>query len=89
MTARAINHQRLKMGFLFFMKNGYQQYLKEPNTIHKKGRLFTKYFHFETKNEFKERLIRVYVPSTYDFDNPNKRFKTIYMWCPKRIQGKV
>ena len=67
------------------MKNGYQQYLKEPNTIHKKGRLFTKYFHFETKNEFKKRLVRVYLPSTYEDDNPNKRFKVIYFLDGKNI----
>ena len=65
--------------------NGYKLYQKQPNTIHKKGRLFIKTFHFDTKNEFKERKVRVYLPSNYDDHNPNKRFKTIYMLDGKNL----
>ena len=67
------------------MINGYEVYSKEPNTICKGSLVLTKTFHFETKNDFKERLIRVYLPSTYDFSNPNKRFKTIYMLDGKNL----
>lgn len=65
--------------------NGYTLWDKTPNTVSEKGKLFTKVFHFETNNEFKDRLVRVYLPSTYDFDNPNKRFKTIYMFDGKNL----
>ena len=67
------------------MINGYELYTKEPNTICFGARVYTKTFHFDTKNDFKERLIRVYLPSTYDFSNPNKRFKTIYMLDGKNL----
>lgn len=65
--------------------NGYQLYDKTPNTIAKGGRVYTKVFHFETNNDFKERMVRVYLPSNYDFNNPNKRFKTIYMLDGKNL----
>ena len=65
--------------------NGYTLWDKTPNTVSEKGKLFTKVFHFETNNEFKDRLVRVYLPSTYDFDNPNKRFKTLYMFDGKNL----
>jgi len=65
--------------------NGYILWDKEPNTVSKKGKLFTKVFHFETNNNFKDRLVRVYLPSNYDFDNPNRRFKTIYMFDGKNL----
>ena len=65
--------------------NGYKLWETTPNTICEGAKVFTKTFHFETKNDFKERLIRVYVPSAYDFDNPNKRFKTIYMFDGKNL----
>lgn len=67
------------------MLNGYELYIKEPNTICEGTRVLTKTFHFETNNDYKERLIRVYLPSTYDFDNPNKRFKVIYMFDGKNL----
>ena len=67
------------------MINGYQKYTKEPNTICNGSLVLTKTFHFETKNDFKERLVRVYLPSTYDFSNPSKRFKTIYMLDGKNL----
>lgn len=65
--------------------NGYKLWDKTPNTICEGARVFTKAFHFETKNPSKERLVRVYLPSTYDFDNPNKRFKTLYMLDGKNL----
>lgn len=65
--------------------NGYELYLKEPNTIHPKARVYFKTFKIDTNNNFKERLVRVYIPSTYDFDNPNKRFKVIYMLDGKNL----
>lgn len=65
--------------------NGYKSWEEYPNTICEGARVFTKTFHFETKNVDKERLVRVYIPSTYDFDNPNKRFKTIYMFDGKNL----
>lgn len=58
---------------------------KEPNTIYQGGHLFVKEFDFDTKNRFKKRLVRVYLPSNYEFDNPNKRFKVIYMLDGKNI----
>ena len=67
------------------MMNGYEIYTKEPNTICKGSLVLTKTFHFETNNDFKERLVRVCLPSTYDFSNPNKRFKTIYMLDGKNL----
>ena len=65
--------------------NGYELYTKKPNTIHPRARVYFKTFHFDTKNKSKERLVRVYIPSTYDFDNPNKRFQCIYMLDGKNI----
>ena len=65
--------------------NGYKLYTKEPNTIIRGGRVYTKVFHIETNNDFKDRLVRVYLPSTYDFNNPNRRFKTIYMLDGKNL----
>lgn len=65
--------------------NGYQRYLIEPNTIDKDARVYTKTIFFNTKNRFKNRLIRVYLPSTYDFDNPDKRFPVIYMMDGKNL----
>ncbi len=63
----------------------YKYWDKEPNTICEGARVLTKTFYFDTNNEFKNRLVRVYLPSTYDFDNPNKRFKTIYMLDGKNL----
>ena len=65
--------------------NGYKLWNKIPNTICEGARMYTKTFHFETKNPSKERLVRVYIPSTYDFDNPNKRFKVLYMLDGKNL----
>ena len=65
--------------------NGYTLYTKAPNTIDPRARVYFKSFYFDTKNDFKERLVRVYIPSTYDFNNPNKRFKVIYMLDGKNL----
>ena len=65
--------------------NGYELYTKTPNTIHPKARVFFKTFYFNTNNNFKERLVRVYIPSTYDFENTQKRFKVIYMLDGKNL----
>lgn len=65
--------------------NNYKLYTNEPNTIVPGGRVYFKTFFFNTKNEFKNRLVRVYLPSTYDFSNPNKRFPVIYMLDGKNL----
>ena len=65
--------------------NGYTLYTKTPNTIDHRARVYFKTFYFDTKNDFKNRLVRVYIPSTYDFNDPNKRFKVIYMLDGKNL----
>lgn len=65
--------------------NGYELYNKEPNTIDPRARVYFKTFYFDTNNDFKNRLVRVYIPSTYDFDNPGKKFKVIYMLDGKNL----
>ena len=65
--------------------NGYNLYTNTPNTIDYRARVYFKTFHFETKNDFKDRLVRVYIPSTYNFDDPNHRFKVIYMMDGKNL----
>lgn len=65
--------------------NGYERYFGEPNTIHQNARVYYKYFHIDTNNSFTNRLIRVYIPSTYDFHNPDHRFKVIYMFDGKNL----
>ena len=63
----------------------YVLYTKEPNTIYKDGHLFVKTYKMDTLNVSKNRLVRVYLPSNYEFDNPNKRFKVIYMLDGKNM----
>ena len=65
--------------------DGFIRYSKKPNTIVKPAYLYTKVFHFNTNNKYKDRTIRVYLPSTYEFNNPNKRFKVIYMFDGKNL----
>lgn len=65
--------------------NGYELYTKTPNSICPNARVFFKTFFFDTNNDFKDRLVRVYIPSTYDFENPQKRFKVIYMLDGKNL----
>ena len=69
--------------------NGYTLYTNEPNTIHPRARVYTKSFYFDTNNEFKNRLVRIYLPSTYEFDNPHHRFKVIYMFDGKNVGDKA
>ena len=65
--------------------NGFKLWEKEPNTICDGARVFTKEIYFKTKNRYKNRLIRVYLPSTYDFSDSNKRFPVIYMLDGKNL----
>ena len=65
--------------------NGYELYEFEPNTIHRDGRVFIKHFNIDTDNNFKDRKVRVYLPSTYNFDDPNHRFRVIYIFDGKNL----
>ena len=65
--------------------NGFKLWNKEPNTICSGARVYTRRIFFNTQNPNKRRLIRVYIPSTYDFDNPNKRFPVMYMLDGKNL----
>ena len=65
--------------------NGYKQYLGQPNTIDSRARVFYKYFKIDTNNSFTNRLVRVYIPSTYNFTDSNHRFKVIYMFDGKNL----
>ncbi len=65
--------------------NGYKQYLGEPNTIDSRARVFYKYFKIDTNNSFTNRLVRVYIPSTYNHNDSNHRFKVIYMFDGKNL----
>ena len=65
--------------------NDYVMYSKTPNTIDKKARIFTKSFYFNTLNDFTKRTVRVYLPSTYDFNNPRKRYSVLYMFDGKNL----
>ncbi len=64
--------------------NGYQLYTNKPNTI-SSGFLYTKEIFVNVNNEDKHRLVRVYLPSNYDFDNPKKRFAVMYMLDGKNL----
>ena len=65
--------------------NGFVKWTKEPNSVSPLGTLLTKTVRIDTNNNYKDRLIRVYLPSTYEFDNPNKRFPVIYMFDGKNL----
>ena len=65
--------------------NGFIKYTKEPNTICEGALVYTKDVFFNTLNKFTNRRIRVYIPSTYDFNNPNKRFPVLYMADGKNL----
>ena len=65
--------------------NGFKLWEKEPNTICDGARVYTRRIFFDTQNPNKRRLIRVYLPSTYDFNDPNKRFPVIYMLDGKNL----
>lgn len=53
-------------------------YTKTPNKI-LYGHLYLTSLEMETKNLFKRRTVRVWLPEDYDFNNPNKRYPVIYM----------
>ena len=63
---------------------GFKLYTNKPNTI-SKGALYTKEIKIEANIPDNTRLIRVYLPSNYDFDNPNKRFPVMYMMDGKNL----
>lgn len=65
--------------------NEYKQYLGQPNTIDSRARVYYKYFHIDTNNSFTNRLVRVYIPSTYNENDNNHRFKVIYMFDGKNL----
>lgn len=58
--------------------NGFTLYNKKPNTLDK-GYYYQKELFFDIDNDYKNRMIRVYLPSDYDFNNPNKKYPVIYM----------
>ncbi len=62
----------------------FKLYNKKPNTI-SKGHLYIGEVFINVKNKFKNRLIRIYLPSDYEFDNANKRFPVIYMMDGKNL----
>ena len=62
----------------------FELYKKEPNTIDK-GSMYTKEIYIDGLNADNKRLIRVYLPSDYDFNNPNKRFPVLYMMDGKNL----
>lgn len=59
--------------------NGFKKYEIKPNTISPLGNLYIKEIELSSLTYDKKRTIRVYLPSTYDFNNPNKKFKVLYM----------
>lgn len=64
--------------------NGFKLYTKKPNTI-SKGSLYTKEVFVNVLNDDKNRLVRVYLPSNYDFNNPDQRFPVMYMMDGKNL----
>ena len=65
--------------------NGYKKWEKTPNTVSPLGTLFTKYFDIDVPNSFTHRLVRVYLPSTYDFKDESNRFEVLYMLDGKNL----
>jgi len=64
--------------------NGFKLYTNKPNTI-SSGALYTKEVFVNVNNKDKHRLVRVYLPSNYEFDNPSKRFPVMYMMDGKNL----
>ena len=62
----------------------FELYSKKPCTI-RRGYLYTTFFEFNVDNNAKRRMVRVYLPSNYDFDNPEKRFAVLYMMDGKNL----
>ena len=64
--------------------NGFKLYTTKPNTI-STGALYIKEIYVNVNNEDKKRLVRVYLPSNYEFENPSKRFPVMYMMDGKNL----
>lgn len=62
----------------------FELYTKRPNTIYK-GHVYTTTFEFDVPNVDRKRLVRVYLPSDYEFDNPDKRYAVMYMMDGKNL----
>lgn len=65
--------------------NGFKKYTTTPNTISENGNLFIKRIYLNKLQFDKNRTIRVYLPSTYDFNDENKRFPVLYMMDGKNL----
>ena len=64
-----------------------KKYIGTPNTI-SNGTLFTTEVFIENLKEDQTRLIRIYLPSNYDFNDSTKRFPVIYMMDGKNLFDK-
>ena len=62
----------------------FELYTKRPNTI-SKGSVYTAELEFDVDNVDRKRLVRVYLPSTYDFKDSEKRFAVMYMMDGKNL----
>lgn len=67
------------------LEKPFELYTKKPNAI-SYGCLYTTNMKVPFHKE--ERTIRVYLPEDYDFDDPNKRFKVLYMADGQNIVDK-
>ena len=65
--------------------NGFKKWDIYPNTIIEGASIYVKEIFFDVPNDFKNRLIRVYLPSTYDFSNPDNRYPVLYMMDGKNL----
>ena len=63
----------------------FELYTQKPNTVNKKGYLYISELEFDVPNANRKRKVRVYLPSEYDFNNPEKRFAVIYMMDGKNL----
>lgn len=64
-----------------------QIYDTKPNTI-TGGTLYTAEVKIETLKEEQNRLVRIYLPSNYNFKKPSLRFPVIYMFDGKNLFDK-
>ena len=62
----------------------FELYTKKPNTIYK-GHVYIAKLEFDVPNADRNRFVRVYLPSNYEFNNPDKRFAVIYMMDGKNL----
>lgn len=61
--------------------NQFELYTHEPNTVHRRGFLYTYKINFSTtRNEYKSRQVSVYLPSNYNFFDATQRFPVLYMF---------